>query len=510
MKLLNDSIAELKAKGENQIPGDIIFKLYDTFGFPTDIIQDVLRDDAMELDMEGFNVAMNRQKEQSRSTVVFNGANEAYKALSAKGIRPEFVGYKALSCNAKVLVVVKDGKEAEAASAGDHVEIITEKTPFYGESGGQVGDKGIISANDLEIEVKDTFKDPTGLIIQKGEVKKGTVKNGDMVNLSVDKTNRDAIARNHTATHILHSVLRKVLGDHVKQSGSLVAPERLRFDFTHFSQVDWETLNRIEALVNDRIRENVDVSLEEMGIEDAFEAGATALFEEKYGDQVRVISLSNFSKELCGGTHSSRTGDIGLFKIIGESSVAAGIRRIEAVTGEPALTQVQQMTGIVHEISEKLREKPEKLVQRMETIIAESRKLEKQVEKLETAMAARSTEQGDDEIAEFNGIKVVVQKVSVEKPAMLRDLADRFKDRIKTGVVVLGSVAGSKVLLIAAVTKDLTKQYHAGNIIKEIAAVVGGGGGGRPDMAQAGGSQPENLDKALEKAMTLIEEIAKN
>ena len=509
LKLLNDSISELKTKGKNRIPGEIIFKLYDTYGFPTDIIKDVLRDDDMELDMEGFNVAMNRQREQSRSTVAFNGANDAYKALSAQGIRPEFLGYQTLSCNGKIRVVVRDGQEVEAAVSGESVEIVTDKTPFYGESGGQVGDKGLISGTDFEIEVKDTIKDPTGIIIHKCTISHGTVKPGDGVTLSVDKSNRDAIARNHTATHILHAVLRQVLGEHVKQSGSMVAPDRLRFDFTHFSQVDWQTLNKIELLVNDRIRENVPVSLEEMGIEEAFDAGATALFEEKYGDQVRVISLADFSMELCGGTHINRTGDIGLFKIITETSVAAGIRRIEAVTGAVAVKQVQQISGIVNEISEKLREKPEKLIQRLDKLTADIKKLEKQVEKLETAIAAKSTEQGEDEITEINGIKVVVKKVSIEKPAMLRELADRFKDKIKTGVVVLGSVADSKVLLIAAVTRDLTQQYHAGNIIKAVAAVVGGGGGGRPDMAQAGGNRPEDLDKALEKAMTMIEEMGK-
>ena len=509
LKLLNDSISELKAEGKNQIPGEIIFKLYDTYGFPTDIIKDVLHDDDMALDMEGFHAAMNRQREQSRSTVVFTGANDAYKALSAQGIRPEFVGYQTLSCTGNILVIVKDGQEAEEAVSGEAVEIVTDKTPFYGESGGQVGDKGHITGTDFEVAISNTLKDPTGLIIHQGVIQKGTVKTGGRVTLSVDSLNRDAVARNHTATHILHAMLRKVLGDHVKQSGSLVSPDRLRFDFTHFSQVDWATLNQIEGLVNERIRENVSVALEEMGIEDAFKAGATALFEEKYGDQVRVISLADFSKELCGGTHIRRTGDIGLFKIISETSVAAGIRRIEAMTGDAAVRHIQQTSDIVHEMSDRLREKPENIVQRLDKLTSDMKKLEKQVEKLETAIATKSTEQGEADIAQINGINVVVKKVSIEKPAMLRDLADRFKDKIKTGVVVLGSVADSKVLLIAAVTKDLTKQYHAGNIIKEVAAEVGGGGGGRPDMAQAGGSRPENLDKALEKAMAIIEEIGK-
>ncbi|MBA3030476.1 MAG: alanine--tRNA ligase [Desulfobacteraceae bacterium] len=505
LKLLNDSISDLKSQGQTSIPGDIIFKLYDTFGFPVDIIRDVLRDGSMTLDMDGFNAAMDRQREQSRSTTAFSGAHDAFKALSAKGIRTEFMGYQALSCNGKILAMVKDGAEVSQVFPGEEIEMVTDTTPFYGESGGQTGDRGVISGKDGQISVTDTGKDPTGLIIHKCLVVSGTFETGDVVNLFVDKTNREAIAGNHTATHILHSVLREVLGDHVKQSGSMVSPERLRFDFTHFARVDSGTLDRIEFLVNQRIRENADVAIEEMAAEKAFKSGATALFEEKYGDHVRVISLADFSKELCGGTHCSRTGDIGLFKILGESSVAAGIRRIEALTGEAAIQQVQQMSGIVAEISAKLREKTDNLVERIEKLVADLKKNEKQVEKLQTAMAAKSTGQGQDEIEEINGTKVIIRKVTVDKPAMLRELADRFKDQLKSGVVVLGSVSDSKALLIAAVTKDLLNQYHAGNIIKEIASLVGGGGGGRPDMAQAGGSQPESLDKALERAREIIQ-----
>jgi alanyl-tRNA synthetase len=505
LKLLNDSIADLKSRNQSILPGELIFKLYDTFGFPTDILRDILRDGAMTLDMEGFNAAMDRQREQSRSTTAFTGAHDAFKALSAKGIRPVFMGYQALSCNAKILAMVKDGAEVHQAFSGEEIDLVTDTTPFYGESGGQVGDRGIISGKDGEIRVNDTLKDPTGLIIHKGLVMSGTLQTGDTVNLSVDRTNREAIARNHTATHILHAVLRDVLGDHVKQSGSMVSPERLRFDFTHFSQVDPETLNRIEVLVNRHIRENAGVSLEEMEAEQAFKSGAMALFEEKYGDRVRVISLAEFSKELCGGTHCDRTGDIGLFKIVSESSVAAGIRRIEAITGEAAVLHVQQTSGILAEISSRLREKSETLVERIEKLLADLKKSEKQVEKLQTAKAAESTGQAGDDIADINGTKVIIRKVDVDKPAMLRDLADRFKDQIKSGVVVLGSVSDSKALLIAAVTKDLVNRYHAGNIIKEIAGIVGGGGGGRPDMAQAGGSQPENLDQALARAKEIIQ-----
>lgn len=504
LKLLNDSISDIKANGKTQVPGEIIFKLYDTFGFPTDIVGDVIRGEGLTLDMEGFNKAMDHQREQSRSVAVFSEINDAYKKFFEKGVRPEFIGYDALSCNAKVLIMVCDGREISESKEGQSIELVTDRTPFYGEAGGQVGDRGIITGKDAEIFVNNTIKDPTGLTIHQCEVRSGRIKTGDTVNLSVDKINRDAIARNHTATHILHAELRRVLGDHVKQSGSLVTPERLRFDFTHFSQVDNDTLNTIEKRVNERIRENVPVSLEEMGAEEAFKSGATALFEEKYGDLVRVISLSDFSKELCGGTHSSRTGDVGFFKIVGETSVAAGIRRIEAITGEGALSQTQLVFGMLQDAAAMLKEKPEAVLDRLEKLLTDQKNLEKQVEKLKSVMAAKSAEDTSQEVKEINGIKAIVKKVSVEKPGMLRDLADRFKDKIQSGIVVLGSISGPKVLLIAVVTKDLVKRYHAGNIVKQIAAEVGGGGGGRPDMAQAGGTKPENLDKALEKAYEVI------
>ncbi len=504
LKLLNESLSELSARGKTEVPGEIIFKLYDTYGFPTDIVKDVLRDKNMTLDIAGFNAAMDTQREQSRSVTVFSAMSDAYKSLTARGVKPVFVGYETLSATGKVLLLVRDGKEVDTAGPGDIIELVTDRTPFYGESGGQVGDRGRISGKDMEIAVDNTLKDPTGMIIHHCRVVSGTVRTHDPVTLTVDKTNRDAVARNHTATHILHAVLRQVLGDHVKQSGSMVGPDRLRFDFTHFSQVDGDTLNRIETLVNDRVRENAAVSLDEMEVEEAFKSGATALFEEKYGDRVRVISVSDFSKELCGGTHTARTGDVGLFKILAETSVAAGIRRIEALTGDAAVSHVQRNSEILQKAALLLRERPETLVQRLEKLLSDQKKLEKEVEQMKTSMAAKSAENTDGDIREINGIKVIVKKVVVDKPNMLRDLADRFRDRIQSGVVVLGSVSGEKVLLIASVTKDLVGRYHAGEIVKLLAEKVGGGGGGRPDMAQAGGTQPENLDSALESAYEII------
>ncbi len=502
LNLLNDTLADMKVKGENKVPGQVIFKLYDTYGFPVDIVRDIIRDEKMTLDMEGFNAAMEGQRKKSRHVEAFTRISDAYKNLSSKGLRPEFVGYDRLSCDARVLVLVEDSNEVQEAAKGQMVEVITDLTPFYGESGGQVGDTGKITGRDFEMKVSDTVKDPTGLIIHKGKIISGHIKKGEAVTLMVDVTNRDATAQNHTATHILHAVLRQVLGDHVKQAGSLVSPDRLRFDFTHFSQVDSQELDKIETLVNQRIRENIPVQIAEMDAEEAFKTDATALFEEKYGDRVRVISLAGFSKELCGGTHTDRTGNIGLFKIVGESSVASGVRRIEALTGNAALKYIQKTSKIVQDTARLVKEKPEALVERVEKILSNQKSLEKELEQLKAKIASKAVD--EVEVKTVNGIKVLAKKVSVDKPAALRELADRFKEKIKSGIVVLGTVAGPKVLLIVMVTKDLVDRYHAGNIIKQVATVVGGGGGGRPDMAQAGGTKPEKLDQALEKVYEII------
>jgi alanyl-tRNA synthetase len=507
LKLLNDTLSEIKAKGENEVPGNIIFKLYDTYGFPVDIVRDVVRDEKMTLDMKGFDEAMDDQRTRSRSVATFSGIGDAYKKLSAQGIKIEFTGYDKKTCDSKVLLLVENGKEVSEASAGNNIEIVTEATPFYGEAGGQAGDTGVITGKDLEIEVSNTIKDPTGLVIHQGKVVSGKIKKGETVTLSVDNDKRKSTECSHTATHILHAVLRKVLGDHVKQAGSHVTPGRLRFDFSHFSLIDIQTLDKVESLVNERIRENISAHTEEMDAEEAFKTGATALFEEKYGDRVRVVSLADFSKELCGGTHAEKTGNIGLFKILGESSVASGVRRIEALTGEAAVEYVQQTSKIVRDTAQLVKDKPEAVPRRIEKILADQKTLEKEIEKLKAQIAVMSTDNVKEEIKTINGIKVIVKKVAVESTAALRDLADRFREKIKSGIVVLGSVAGSKVLLIVVVSKDLVDRYHAGNIVKQVAAVVGGGGGGRPDMAQAGGTKPEKLDSALDKAYEVIEKI---
>ena len=505
LKLLNDTLSEMAADGRNEIPGDVIFKLYDTYGFPVDIVRDVVREDDIALDMEGFDQAMDVQRAQSRSVATYSGISDSYKNLTASGFTPEFVGHDQLTDESTLVLLVKDGAEVEAAEQGSTVEIVTQRTPFYGEAGGQVGDMGTITAPGVEVVVTDTVKDPTGLIIHKGKIVSGRLAKGDAVTLQVDNEKRRATQRNHTATHILHSVLKSVLGDHVKQAGSLVAPDRFRFDFSHFSLIDRETLDKIEDLVNARIRENVATDTVEMDAEDAFKSGATALFEEKYGDRVRVVSLADFSKELCGGTHVQHTGDIGFFKIVGESSVASGVRRIEALTGKAAVEYVQQQNGLLLETAHLFKERPEAVPPKVTKLMSDYKSLEKEVERLKSKLATLSAGAGGDETKEINGVNVMVKRVMVDKPAALRELADQFKDKLKSGIIVLGSVAGAKALLIVVVTKDLVDRYHAGNIVKALAGTVGGSGGGRPDMAQAGGTRPENLDEALEKAYDIIE-----
>jgi alanyl-tRNA synthetase len=504
LKLLNETLGDLKARGQTVVPGAVIFKLYDTFGFPADIVRDVVRDERMTLDMEGFDREMEGQRAKSRTVTTFTRISDAYRSLSAGGFRPEFVGYNLLTAESQVVLLVVNDQESAGAEGGSEVDVVTGRTPFYAESGGQAGDTGRIIGPQGEMDVTATLKDPTGIIIHKGRIRSGRMSKGDTVTLVVDAAAREATALNHTATHILHAALRNVLGDHVKQAGSLVAPDRLRFDFTHFSPVDPETLERIEAMVNRRIRANVATRMEEMSAEEAFKTGAMALFEEKYGDRVRVISLEEFSKELCGGTHTARTGNIGLFKIVSESSVAAGVRRIEAVTGASAVEAVQATARTVQEAAQLLKEKPEALTQRIARVLSEAKGLEREIEQLKGRLSAASVADAGGDVQTIGGVSVLVKKVEADSPAALRELLDRFKDKLRSGVMVLGSVSDGKVMLIAGVTKDLTKRFHAGNLIKQVSAVVGGSGGGRPDMAQAGGSQPENLDAALAKALEVI------
>jgi alanyl-tRNA synthetase len=508
LRVLEDALGELRALGKLQVPGSLIFKMYDTYGFPVDIIQDIVRDEGMPLDMAGFEVSMEQQRLRSRNA--WKGAGiqetaEAFKALAADGIQPEFVGHGCTTIDSQVLMLARDGKAVKEATEGDSVELVTKKTPFFGEAGGQVGDQGRVTGTNFEMEVHDTVKDPNNVIIEKGEILRGSVAIGDRVTLSVDKERRLAIARNHTATHLLHAVLRQILGDHVKQSGSLVGPDRLRFDFTHFSALDADQLRETENFVNERIRQNTPLDTVEMDAEEAFNTGATALFEEKYGDRVRVVAIKNFSKELCGGTHTERTGDIGLFKIVSEGSVAAGVRRIEGLTGTAALAYTQEAFHTLKTLAETLKTKPDGLAGRVQKIMARQKALENELAASKAKTQAEASDRSLSQIKVVNGVSVLAQEVSVDTPAALRDFADQLKAKMKSGIIVLGSRTPEKVLLLAVVTKEHLKLYHAGKIVKQVAAMVGGGGGGRPDMAQAGGSRPEKLPEALAAVYDIID-----
>ncbi len=504
LRVLEDALDELRVQGISQVPGDLVFKMYDTYGFPVDIIQDIVRDDRMSLEMKGFDAAMEQQRLRSRRDRIFYPEGSAYAKLSAQGIKTDFLGYECTRSDSQVMMIVRQGKDVEQAAEGDEIELVAASTPFYGGAGGQVGDRGRIYGQGFEMEVSDTVKDPNNIIIHKGKILRGQVAAGQLVTLAVDEDRRLAIAKNHTVTHILHAVLRQVLGDHVKQAGSMVAPDRLRFDFTHFAAINEETLQKIETLVNDRIQQNIPLETEEMAAEEAFKTGATALFEEKYGDSVRVVAIEDFSKELCGGTHTDRTGDIGLFKIVSEGSVAAGVRRIEAVTGTVALGLAQKAFHTLNTLAETLKTKPDELMARVQKIMTHQKALEKELAAIKTKAQVQASDQVLSDIHVVDGVSVLAQEVSVDTPAALRDLADNLKARMKSGIIVLGSKANGKVLLVAVVTKDHLETYHAGRILKEVAALVGGGGGGRPDMAQAGGSKPEKLTEALAAVYEIV------
>ena len=497
-RFVNPKTGEMIPLQKREIPGDVIFMLYDTFGFPVDIIRDHVKEMKIDLDMDGFNLAMEEQKARSRSVKKFAGIGEAYKALTSEGVKTAFEGYGALEGKSKVLILVKEDREIETAKPGDRVEIVVEKTVFYAESGGQAGDSGLFENENCTIRISDTIKNPSGLIIHRGQVRKGEAKKGDLFVLKVDAQKRQAIAANHSATHILHSALRKVLGDHVKQSGSLVTDTRLRFDFTHFAAISREELLAIENEVNLRIRENHAVETKEMNIDEAVRAGATALFEEKYGDVVRVVSQGGFSSELCGGTHTKRSGDIGVFKILSEAGIASGVRRIEAATGQVALDHIHREEALIESTAGLLKGSREEVAAKVDALLKDKRALEKELESLKAKMASKSAENIDHDIRMVNDVKVIAKRVDIENPSQLRDLADKFKTKIGSGVILLGAVSDGKALLISVVTEDLTKKYKAGDIVKAAAKIVGGGGGGRPDMAQAGGTKPEHLDAALE------------
>ncbi|MEA1970505.1 MAG: alanine--tRNA ligase [Thermodesulfobacteriota bacterium] len=507
LRILNDEMEFLKTRGENIIPGETVFKLYDTFGFPTDLTGDAARSRGMSLDMEGFEKSMEAQREKARESWRGSGEEEVadiYRALSVDGISTLFTGYEGnTETSSKIVAILKNDKGIDSLSEGEKGEIFVDKTPFYGEVGGQVGDVGVIEGEAALFDVWDTQKPLDDLFAHIGKLKEGQIKVGDTVVMKADAEMRRAVEANHSGTHVLQAALKSVLGDHVKQSGSLVNSERLRFDFTHFAGIEDEEMERVERLANEYIRKNVEVKTEVLSHEDAMKTGATAVFNEKYGDTVRVVRMGDFSMELCGGTHVLRTGDIGFLKIVHESSVAAGVRRIEAVTGSETVRYVEKLERALRVSAFLVRTDPPGLSEKIRKLLKQQKEYEREVEALKGKLAAKDSSDLLDKIKEIKGVKLLATLVDVPDVRTLRDFGDKVRDRISSGVVLLGSRVEDKAMLLCMVTKDLTDRYNAGEIVREIAPVVGGSGGGRPDMAQAGGSKPEKLGEALDR----IEEI---
>ncbi len=507
LRILSDEMARLKTDGAQCIPGATVFKLYDTCGFPVDLTRDIAAEQDLEIDEQGFETAMQEQKKRARQAWKGSGDEAVvgvYRELEQQGRHGVFAGYTNCDLKTRIVTLLSDGQEVDSAGPGSVVQLISEDTPFYGESGGQVGDAGEIEGENFRVTITDTIKPAGDLIVHVGEVTSGTIKPGVEALFKVDPVRRKAIASNHTVTHILHAVLRECLGTHVKQAGSLVTPQRMRFDFTHFEAVDEKQLRDIEVKVNERIRCNASVTTEQMTQEEAIGRGATALFGEKYTEQVRVVSLGDFSMELCGGTHISSTGEIGLFKIVSEGAVAAGVRRIEAVSGVGACEYVAAQEQQLRSAADLLKTDRNAVVDKVERLIEQNRQLEREIETLKSRLIAGQAADILDGVREINGVKVLSVIVDESDPKALRSYGDKTCDQLGSGIVVIGAKTSGGVQLICMVTPDLTKKFSAGKIIKEIAPIVDGRGGGKAEMAQAGGKNPEGLQEALDAAVEMI------
>ena len=506
LAILNEETAAMKAKGASVISGEVIFKLYDTFGFPVDLTADIVEAEGFTLDEDGFALCMEKQRVKARENWKGSGEQglaDIYKELRGTGIASEFVGYAEQTAYSTISAIIKGGVLVEEGNAGDEIEIVTAKTPFYGESGGQAGDTGTISTGSAHVEVTASTRPFPDLIVHRGKVVSGNIRNGEAVDLKVATAHRAATARNHTATHLLQAALREVLGEHVKQAGSLVTPDRLRFDFTHFSPMTAEEIRRVEVLVNGHIMGNSPVDAREMPATEALAGGATALFGEKYGDIVRVVRVGDVSSELCGGTHVHGAGEIGFFKILSEAGIAAGVRRIEAQTGNGALAVVHQMEDEQRGIATLLKAEGGSTLDRVEKLLASQRELQKELEALQAKLNANKSADLIQQVREQNGIKILAVKVEGDAKG-LRELSDTLKARIGSGIIVLGAADAAKANLLVAVTSDLASRWKAGDIIKAIAPIVGGNGGGKPELAQAGGSKPENLAEALDAVFQIV------
>ena len=502
MELLDGEIKELKAAGKKELPGTVGFRLYDTFGFPWELTEEILHENGIDLDKDGFEKAMEEQRSRARAA---RAANTRVAVPDLSGIDVTQLRQDPEAKEAKVVAIWKDGKLVDEIHDGEEAGIILDKTPFYAEGGGQVGDEGLLRSEFGRIQATNAKKLPDGTVYHISYVEEGQLKVGDTVAIEVDQTKKLASARNHTATHLLQAALKKVVGDQVNQAGSSVTPERLRFDFTNFEPVSAQQLADVEALVNEEILKGVDVEISHMSLDEAKKAGAMALFSEKYGDVVRVVKVPDFSMELCAGSHVKNVGQIGMFKIVSETGVASGVRRIEAVTGKAALDYMNAKAALLSQVAAALKSSEEEVPTALGKLLAEKKEMEKQLEE-----AAANRDKADAakllaSVRDFSGVPVVCGKAQAASMDELRAVADLTLSKLAGGLVVLACVNDDKVNLVVKASKEAVKKgIHAGKIIKEAAAVVGGGGGGRPDMAQAGGKKPEALPQAFEKAADII------
>ncbi|MCH8257090.1 MAG: alanine--tRNA ligase [Proteobacteria bacterium] len=498
MKILGEAISGLVG---TEIPGKIVFKLYDTYGFPVDLTADIARERNLSLDMAGFEKEMDAQRQRAREASKFASADLDQLNLSYE---TTFVGYESLTGQGDVLALVQGQEKIEAVVQGDEVIVVLDKTPFYAESGGQVGDTGKLFANGVTVEVLDTLKQGD-TYLHAGRVVEGTLNVGDTVDAEVDSRARAATVLNHSATHLLHAALKNLLGEHVNQRGSLVEPARLRFDFSHFESLSQDEVRAIERLVNEQIRLNSEIETEIMGIDEAHGKGAMALFGEKYAAEVRVLTMGNgFSIELCGGTHASRTGDIGIFRIISEQGIASGVRRIEAVTGGSALQRIESLEDSQAESAALLKSDKDNYIEKLRSLIAQNRKLEKEVSKLNMKLASGAGSDIGDTAIELGAARLIVNQLDGVDPKSLPDVMDALKSKLGTGVVVLACVNDGKVSLIAGVSKDLTDRVNAGDLVNHLASQIGGKGGGRADMARAGGTDAAALPAALDSIVDYV------
>jgi alanyl-tRNA synthetase len=507
LPILNEMIAKTRSAGRHVLPGPEVFKLYDTYGFPMDLITEACREQGMTVDEAGFDAAIEEQRNRARKTGGFEQetTRPAVTELAGRLGATKFVGYDRLESDSILQAILKGDRMVKEAVEGDEVEVALDVTPFYAEGGGQTGDRGLLAGSEGRMEVYETTRPAPTLILHKGKVTKGRIREGEQLHLTVNRTSREDAARNHTATHLVHAALRDLLGPHVKQYGSLVAPNRLRFDFAHFRPLSSRDIDEIETTVNNEIRKNEAVRTEVMSIQDAVAKGALAFFGDKYGEEVRVVTVESFSKELCGGTHCRHTGEIGLFRIVSETGVAAGVRRIEAQTGTGAMAVMKKLEADVRELSDLLKVGPSELVAKTRKVMAQLKDKERELEELKLKMASGSAVASTART--IAGVPVHVQRTDGLDMNGMRALADQLRDKLKSGVVALGAATDDgKVSLLVVVTKDLAGKIKAGDLIKVLAAEVGGTGGGRPEMAQAGGKDPSKLDAALEKVFGLVEQ----